>query len=485
MYKTQAEEILRSREVLMQREFTKRQVWESERRGWEMIHCKLEETKLKRQREVLERCWREEGYSGSKNKGGSNRIQWISTVLGMVGGINGGGGVSMSREGTSKSRYIINNSKMNTSAKDSQIPTLSKQGDRDAIWLLDSTESPISDPEMCFKIGDCLVRRGILQDSVSWLRKAADHGVVDAMALLAEIFMGVSFDYICSSEYLDHGLGFAWLVKASNYQRHVDTKITLWIAECYAHGVGVVCDLKKAVEWYQRCWVGGEVVVTKGFDEESVLDGVLARRRKVLVKGEGRNVKQEERWFCEAAFGMGVLMTTGEVAKPVVVPAVGLGDHAQDSDSTGKGHESDDVAVSMTTPPTTPVNSRPSIHESTLMTTTRKLATRSRCRMTSKISFIATPSGSMSLDVRIGMRWLERAAILNHIEAMLMLGELWLEGGAFGERDPMKAAEMFEKAVELGSLEAAYLLAKCYRDGDGVRRDDKQTAALFWKCLKH
>lgn len=51
--------------------------------------------------------------------------------------------------------------------------------------------------------------------------------------------------------------------------------------------------------------------------------------------------------------------------------------------------------------------------------------------------------------------------------------------GELGPPDPAAAARWFTTAVELGSPDAAFLLANAYRTGAGVPRDDARALALY------
>lgn len=67
-----------------------------------------------------------------------------------------------------------------------------------------------------------------------------------------------------------------------------------------------------------------------------------------------------------------------------------------------------------------------------------------------------------------------KAAAMNHAGALYNLGILAVEFN--GTPDFAKAADYFRRSAELGSDDAAYALALCYRNGRGVPKDDKLAA---------
>eukprot|EP00873_Tetraselmis_striata_P044661 jgi/Tetstr1/464925/TSEL_009659.t1 len=80
-----------------------------------------------------------------------------------------------------------------------------------------------------------------------------------------------------------------------------------------------------------------------------------------------------------------------------------------------------------------------------------------------------------------GRRWLEKAAGTDQHLAIYKLGCMHLNGDG-GEADVTKARELFERAMELGSVGATIALSSMYRDGLGVERDQQEADRLLSKA---
>ncbi len=72
--------------------------------------------------------------------------------------------------------------------------------------------------------------------------------------------------------------------------------------------------------------------------------------------------------------------------------------------------------------------------------------------------------------------YFERAAEKNHPTALYNLGIIAIEGEI---QDFKKAAEFFNRAADLGDLDATYSLAFFYRNGQGVEKDEERATALL------
>jgi len=71
------------------------------------------------------------------------------------------------------------------------------------------------------------------------------------------------------------------------------------------------------------------------------------------------------------------------------------------------------------------------------------------------------------LDIEAGLRCLEKAGDLGHVEAVSQLGNIYMCGNPMLKVDPdiPKGIEFFKKAVEMGKGECAFQLAMVYRCG--------------------
>ena len=94
-------------------------------------------------------------------------------------------------------------------------------------------------------------------------------------------------------------------------------------------------------------------------------------------------------------------------------------------------------------------------------------------------------------DLEGAVHYLTLAADRNEVEAMTLLGRIYLSNISNAEddhshdhihidlkRDPVKAAGLLNRAAALGNAEAQYYLSSLYAAGDGVEKDD--TAAFTW-----
>ena len=73
----------------------------------------------------------------------------------------------------------------------------------------------------------------------------------------------------------------------------------------------------------------------------------------------------------------------------------------------------------------------------------------------------------------------QKAAELGNVDAQLILA-LCNVNGSDGEPNPKKAFYWFIKAAEHGDAWAQYRIAECYKEGFGVEKDDAK--ALYWSA---
>jgi TPR repeat protein len=69
-------------------------------------------------------------------------------------------------------------------------------------------------------------------------------------------------------------------------------------------------------------------------------------------------------------------------------------------------------------------------------------------------------------------------------EAAMILGQLYLKGGAGVQKDPAKALKWFERANDVGHVAAAKIAGDMYFSGVGAPRDLKKAAALYREAAK-
>jgi TPR repeat protein len=87
-------------------------------------------------------------------------------------------------------------------------------------------------------------------------------------------------------------------------------------------------------------------------------------------------------------------------------------------------------------------------------------------------------------DVIEGVRWLQSAAIGDHTQAQLKLGEIYLTGAEKVERDYLVAHKWLKKAAESGQPDAQYHLGDIYRKGLGVQKSNAEAVKWFRLAAK-
>lgn len=89
----------------------------------------------------------------------------------------------------------------------------------------------------------------------------------------------------------------------------------------------------------------------------------------------------------------------------------------------------------------------------------------------------------VTVDIPLGMKYIQQAAEKGYAEAQYFIGEMYLSGELQGadvgfSEDPYTAVKWFRRAAEQGEPEAQYMLGLCYSSGDGVGQD--YFAAVNW-----
>ncbi len=83
-------------------------------------------------------------------------------------------------------------------------------------------------------------------------------------------------------------------------------------------------------------------------------------------------------------------------------------------------------------------------------------------------------------DEMKGVEWVRKGAIENNSEAQCLLGRYYFEGAYGISKSYEKALLWFEKAYNLGSIEASVLIGIMHLEGDGICVDS-QTAVKYFK----
>ena len=91
-------------------------------------------------------------------------------------------------------------------------------------------------------------------------------------------------------------------------------------------------------------------------------------------------------------------------------------------------------------------------------------------------------------DVKQGMEWLEKSAVLEHAGAQDALWVMYRKGFTpYLAKDPKRALEWLRKSADHNYATAEYELARLYLDGDaetGVSRNPKEAAKWFRKAAR-
>ncbi len=91
-------------------------------------------------------------------------------------------------------------------------------------------------------------------------------------------------------------------------------------------------------------------------------------------------------------------------------------------------------------------------------------------------------------DVKQGMEWLDKAAVLEHAGAQDALWVMYRKGFTpYIAKDPKRALEWLKKSADHNYATAEYELGLLYRDGDGetgVSRNPKEAAKWFRKAAR-
>ena len=94
----------------------------------------------------------------------------------------------------------------------------------------------------------------------------------------------------------------------------------------------------------------------------------------------------------------------------------------------------------------------------------------------------------VSKDVKQGMEWLEKSAILEHAGAQDALWVMYRKGfSPYLAKDPKRALEWLKKSADHNYATAEYELGLLYRDGDGetgISRNPKEAAKWFRKAAR-
>lgn len=86
-------------------------------------------------------------------------------------------------------------------------------------------------------------------------------------------------------------------------------------------------------------------------------------------------------------------------------------------------------------------------------------------------------------DNEKAIEWFQKAADLGNIEAQMIIAEMYYRGQGVPQSYE-KSVEWFQKAADLGNGEAYLALSKSYSTGEGVPQNDKKAFKLLLKAAK-
>ena len=83
----------------------------------------------------------------------------------------------------------------------------------------------------------------------------------------------------------------------------------------------------------------------------------------------------------------------------------------------------------------------------------------------------------VEIDYKIAFNWYQKASELGNINAMIGFGHCYYEGNGV-EKDIKTAFSWYKKSAENGSSEGMHYLGSCYYKGHGIEKNN--TLALYW-----
>lgn len=86
-------------------------------------------------------------------------------------------------------------------------------------------------------------------------------------------------------------------------------------------------------------------------------------------------------------------------------------------------------------------------------------------------------------DLFVAARFFRKAATLDHVDSMVQLAQLYLEGSGVQKNYPI-AFYWLDRAATIGSAEAIYFIASLYEKGDGLILDPQRALELFVKLYE-
>ena len=276
-----------------------------------------------------------------------------------------------------------------------------------------------------FQVGYIYFRRGDDQEAVSWFRKAAEQGDVDA-----QLWLGVMYANGKGVPEDDQEAA-SWYYRAAE-QGHAEAQYSLGLR--YSYGRGVPEDGREAVFWYRKA-------AEQGHAEAQCSLGVSYADGKGVPEDDGEAVfwyrKAAEQGHARAQCHLGLMYDDGGEGVPAngQEAAFWFRKAAEQGDEDAQfylallyayGHEGGHEGV--------PANK----HEAAY--------------------------------------WYRKAAEQGDPTAQLSLGELYADGEGV-PADDQEAAFWFRKAAEQGDEDAQFRLGLSYANGEGVPEDDVQAYA--------
>ena len=319
-----------------------------------------------------------------------------------------------------------------------------------------------------FQVGYIYFRRGDDQEAVSWFRKAAEQGDVDA-----QLWLGVMYANGKGVPEDDQEAA-SWYYRAAE-QGHAEAQFRLGVM--YANGKGVPEDDQEAASWYYRAagqghagaqfWLGASYAYGWGVPADD--REAASWYRKAAEQGHaeaqyslglrysyGRGVPEDGReavfWYRKAA----------EQGHAEAQCSLGV------SYADGKGVPEDDGEA---------------------VFWYRKAAEQGHARAQCYLGLMYDDGGEgVPANGQEAAFWFRKAAEQGDEDAQFYLALLYAyghEGGHEGvPANKHEAAYWYRKAAEQGDPTAQLSLGELYADGEGVPADDQEAAFWFRKAAE-
>lgn len=299
-----------------------------------------------------------------------------------------------------------------------------------------------------------------LTAAVSWYKKAALKGNPTAqnnLGILYETGQGVTRNYSES---------FYWYTKAAE-SGNADAQSNL--ASLYANGQGIKPDIAKALAWYQKAAEQGHVYAQYAL-------AMLIDQHNPVNNADGLRwlVASSDATFDQAQNELGVryLNGTGGASKDPV--------KAQTLFKAAAEQGNDVALYNLALTYERGVTGNADIPLA--VTTYRAAAEKGNLGAIMRLAAIYEHGldSQIAPDYKEALAWYERAAEGYVSAAVFKAGVMYLMGKGTA-MDEAKGKQYLEKAAGLGNVDAMLMLAKIYQEGNGLTAKDMEHAVIWYQ----